>query len=74
VCQEPQTSCTIHGTYTYTTTTITFDEQEGTEPGPYTGRYALCGGRLIYMDFGDGEGIRFTFAKTRRDCYARDCG
>jgi len=74
VCQEPQTSCTIHGTYMYSSTTITLDEEEGPEPGPDTTMYALCGGRLILMDSGDGEAIRFTFVRTRRNCYVGDCG
>lgn len=74
VCEEPQTSCTINGTYEYTATTITLNEVDGPEPGPDTGLYALCGGRLIYMDFeGNGDGIRFTFGRTRMDCYVNDC-
>jgi len=74
VCEEPQTSCTISGTYTYTATTITLDEEGGPEPGPDTGLYLICGGRLIYMDFeGDDGGARFSFGRTRRDCYVRDC-
>jgi hypothetical protein len=75
VCVEPQTSCTINGTYTYTATTITFiHEAPAPEPGPDTGLYTLCGGKLIYMDFeGEEDGISLTFQRTRRDCYVRDC-
>ena len=74
VCVESETSCTINGDYEYTATTITLDEDEGPEPGPDTGLYTLCGGKLIYMDFeGDEGGISFTFQRTRRDCYVRDC-
>jgi hypothetical protein len=74
VCEEPQTSCTIAGTYEFTHTTLTLDEEEGPEPGPDTGLYALCGGRLIYMDFtGEEDAIRFTFKRTRRDGCVGDC-
>ena len=76
VCAEPHTSCTVGGTYEYTATTITTNTQEGPAPefGRDTGLYALCGGRLIYLDFqGDEEGIRLTFVRTRRDCYVNDC-
>jgi len=74
VCEEPQTSCTTSGTYVYTHTTLTLDEEEGPEPGPDTGLYVICGGRLIYMDFSEAEdGIRYTFKRTRRDGCAGGC-
>jgi len=74
VCELPQTSCTINGTYEYTLTTITFDEEEGPEPGPETVLYVFCRGRLIFMEpAGDDDGIRLTFKRTRRDCWAQDC-
>ena len=74
VCQSPETSCTVSGTYTYTATTITFTELGGPDPGPDTGLYTFCGGRLVYMDFEDeGAGISLIFGRTRRDCYVRDC-
>ena len=73
-CDSPETSCTVSGTYTYTRTTITLDEEVGPEPGPDTGLYALCGGQLIYMDDPSEEGgTRLTFKRTRRDCYVQDC-
>jgi len=74
VCQSPETSCTVSGTYQYTATTITFTELEGPNPGPDTGLYTFCGGRLVYMDFEDeGAGISLIFGRTKRDCYVRDC-
>jgi hypothetical protein len=74
VCQSPVTSCTVSGTYQYTATTLTFNEVVGPHPGPDTGLYTFCGGRLVYMDFEDeGDGISLIFGRTRRDCYVRDC-
>ena len=74
VCQYPETSCTVSGTYEYTATTITFTEVEGPNPGPDTGLYTFCGGRLVYMDYEDeDDGISLIFGRTRRDCYVRDC-
>jgi hypothetical protein len=74
VCQDPVTSCTVSGTYEYTATTITFTEVGGPDPGPDTGLYTFCGGRLVYMDSEDeGAGISLIFGRTRRDCYVRDC-
>jgi hypothetical protein len=74
VCEDPVTSCTVSGTYEYTATTITFDEVVGPDPGPDTGAYTFCGGRLVYMDYSDADdGVSLIFGRTRRDCYVRDC-
>jgi hypothetical protein len=73
LCASPQTDCTVSGTYDYTNTTLTMDEEGGPEPGEDTGLYTFCGGRLIYTDRADGGGIRLTYVRTRRDCYVRDC-
>ena len=73
-CEEPQTSCTWCGTYSYSRTTVTLDEEGGPEPGPDTMLYARCGGRLILMDYGDNDdGVRLTFVRARRDGYVKDC-
>jgi hypothetical protein len=77
VCKEPsQTSCEWNGTYTYTAATITTEEPNHPDPGEAgedTGYYAHCGGRWFYLDDADDGGIRLTYKRTRRDCYARDC-
>jgi hypothetical protein len=74
VCQSPETSCTVSGTYEYTATTITFTEVVGPHPGPDTGAYTFCGGRLVYLDYSEADdGVSLIFGKTRRDCYVRDC-
>lgn len=68
VCPATQTSCEWDGTYTYTATTITFDEPDHPDPGEAgedTGLYALCGGKLIQMDYADDDaGIRVTYQRT----------
>lgn len=67
VCPAPQTECEWDGTYTYTAVTITTIEPNHPDPdetGEDTGFYALCGGKLILMDEGDGVGLRLTFQRT----------
>ncbi len=72
VCEEPETNCTVSGTYTYTSTTIKFEGVDS--EGDNSAFYVLCGGRLIIMDGGADEvGIRLTFVRTRRHCYGRNC-
>ncbi len=78
VCKDPpQTSCTWSGTYTYTRTTITFDDRNHPDPDERsvdTGLYTPCAGKLIYMDDPAPEGgSKLTFQRTRQDCYVRDC-
>jgi hypothetical protein len=69
LCKSPQTSCAWTGTYTYTASSITFDEVGGPEPGEDSMGYAFCGGRLILADVG----VRLTFVRARHDCYVKDC-
>ena len=68
VCPEPQTSCGWDGTYTYTGTTLTTREPNHPDPGEAgedTSLYAICGGKLIFMDGADeGGGFRLTFQRT----------
>jgi hypothetical protein len=74
LCDASETSCSWGGTYEYTRTLLTLNEEGGPEPGEDSSLYAVCGGRLMIMDSGDGLGTRYTFAPTRRDCFAKECG
>jgi hypothetical protein len=73
ICEAPDTSCSWPGTYTFTRTIFTGFDEEGPEPGEDSMFYAFCANKMILMDKGDGEGIRFTWERTRRDCYVTDC-
>jgi hypothetical protein len=53
---DGDTSCLEIGTYTYTSSTITFFDGTGDD----TGNYVFCGGRLIFVD----EGVRIAFQRT----------
>ncbi len=69
VCKPPQDSCEWNGTYRYTGTTITFDEQNHPDPderGEDTGYYAHCGGKWFYLDDADDGGVRLTYQRTGR--------
>jgi len=74
LCNGGETSCSWNGTYEYTRAMLTLDEEGGPDPGEDSSLYAVCGGRLMIMDEGDGLGTRYTFQPTRRDCYAKECG
>jgi len=76
VCPAPATSCGWSGMYTFTGTSITTVEPNHPDPGEQgedTAFYTFCSNKLIFMDEGDGDGLKLTFERTRRDCYVRDC-
>jgi hypothetical protein len=80
ICPGQDTSCGWPGTYDYTRTTITTLEPDHPNPeerGEDTAFYVFCSNKLIFFheldDGDDGGGIRLTYERTRRDCYARDC-
>jgi len=55
-CEAPATSCTVSGDYTYTSYSITFNDDDG----PDSGNYTFCGNRLIYLD----GNVALTFVRT----------
>ena len=66
ICRDPDvppvTSCEWDGTYTYTLTTITFDDWDHPDPenrGWDTSMYIRCGGALYMLD-----DARLTFQRT----------
>jgi len=75
ICRDPaippQTSCEWKGTYTYTATTIKLIEWDHPDPdnrGEDTSLYAICGGKMFWLEGGDEDGgvagMRATFQKT----------